>query len=295
MEFDIFAFPFEQIGKCLRVLSLSGTVGNIIAIVLYILASMIPFGIYVCMRIREKEKKIDLILPLLSWFLFEMLYFMVNPGLMPEVIAGAGMGLWGGTFYSILIGYLILRVIIGMKKDMVSLQKSLRIILYSVMILLMWSVVAEIVLNLPAAIEKVKMTNTAVGDPFSVYSGPGLFITYVFLTLKSLIAALPNGLCAVIVFFCVQALNVLLEESYCEKAVVLVKKVASLCKKSLVLVVVTSMGFNIMQLFFSSQLYQINLEINIPIFAVLFLLTIHMMASYIEENQKLKEDNELFI
>lgn len=295
MGFDIFAFPFEQVGKGLRVLSLSGMIGNVIAIVLYIFVSIIPFGIYLYMRIRKKEKKIDLLLPLLSCFLFEMLYFMINPGLMPEVLAGTGKGLWGGTFYSFLVGYLILRVTIGVKKDIVSLQKSLRIVLYSIMILFAWSVLAEVFLSLPASIEAVKRMNTAVGDPFSGYSGPGLLMTYVFLILKSLITALPNGLCAVIVFFCIKTLNVLLEERYCEKADEFVKKVASLCKKSLVLVLVASMGFNFMQLLFSSQLYHINLEINIPIFTILFLLTIHMMASYIEENRKLKEDNELFI
>lgn len=295
MGFDIFAFPFEQIGKGLRMLSLSGAVGNIIAIVLYVLLSMLPFGIYVYMRIRKKEKKIDLILPLLSCFLFEMIYLMVNPGLIPEMISGTGMGIWGGTFYSILSGYLILRVVVGMKKDRGSLQKSLRIVLYCVMILLVGSVVVEIVLNLPAAIKAVSEANTAVGDPFSGYAGPGLSMTYIFLVLKSVIAAFPNALCAIIIFFCAQVLGVLLEEGYCETASVLLKKVTGLCKKALVLVLVMSMGFNLLQLFFSSQLYQINLEINIPIFAVLFLLSVHMMASYIEENQKLKEDNELFI
>lgn len=295
MGFDIFAFPFEQIGKGLRMLSLSGAVGNIIAIVLYVLLSMLPFGIYVYMRIRKKEKKIDWILPLLSCFLFEMIYLMVNPGLIPEMISGTGMGIWGGTFYSILSGYLILRVIVGMKKDRVSLQKSLRVVLYCIMILLAGSVVVEIIINLPATIKAVNEANTAVGDPFSGYAGPGLFMTYIVLVLKSFITALPNALCAIIIFFCVQVLGVLLEEGYCEKASVLLKKVTDLCKKALVLVLVLSMGFNLLQLFLSNQLYQINLEISIPLFAVLFLLSVHMMTSYIEENQKLKEDNELFI
>jgi hypothetical protein len=76
---------------------------------------------------------------------------------------------------------------------------------------------------------------------------------------------------------------------------VLVKKVASLCKTALVVVVVASMGINVAQILFSSLLYNINIELNIPIMAVLFLLVIHVMARFIEENQKLKADNELFI
>jgi hypothetical protein len=62
-----------------------------------------------------------------------------------------------------------------------------------------------------------------------------------------------------------------------------------------VVVVVASMGINVAQILFSSLLFNINIELNIPIMAVLFLLVIHVMARFIEENQKLKADNELFI
>ena len=40
------AFPFEQIGAGLRVLSLSGGIGNGIAVVLYIVLSLIPIVIF---------------------------------------------------------------------------------------------------------------------------------------------------------------------------------------------------------------------------------------------------------
>ena len=42
----LIAFPFEQIGAGLRVLSLSGAVGNVIAIILYMLLGLIPAGIW---------------------------------------------------------------------------------------------------------------------------------------------------------------------------------------------------------------------------------------------------------
>ena len=38
----LIAFPFEQIGAGLRVLSLSGAVGNVVAIILYMLLGLIP-------------------------------------------------------------------------------------------------------------------------------------------------------------------------------------------------------------------------------------------------------------
>ena len=42
----LIAFPFEQIGAGLRILSLSGAVGNVIAIILYMLLGLIPAGIW---------------------------------------------------------------------------------------------------------------------------------------------------------------------------------------------------------------------------------------------------------
>ncbi len=294
MEFNIMTFPFEQIGWGLRQLSLSGAVGNAVAIVLYLLIGAIPLGIFGVRLRKKKTTRIDYILIPLSLLLFGVMYLMINPGLIPMIMHGGGKNLLCTTLYSVLFGYFILRGVAGAEKQNVtSLQKTLRIVLYIVMVLFAWGVIAELFINLPAAIQVVKEGNTMVEDFF--YEGPGLMPTYVFLTGRSLITALPNGLSLVVLFLCIKTLDALLEDSYCEKAVLLVKKVASLCKKSLVIVVLAGMGINVAQILFSAYLYQIHIELNIPIMAVLFLLVIHIMARFIEENQKLKADNELFI
>lgn len=294
MEFNIMTFPFEQIGWGLRQLSLSGAVGNAVAIVLYLLIGAIPLGIYWSFLKKKKAIKIDYILFLLSLLLFGVMYLMINPGLIPMIMQGGGETLLCTTLYSVLFGYLILRGVVGAQKhDMSSLQKTLRIVLYIVMVLFAWAILAELFISLPAAIQAVKEGNTMVEDFF--YERPGLMPTYVFMICKSVIAVLPNGFSIAVLLLCVKTLDALLEDSYCEKAVVLVKKVASLCKTALVVVVVASMGINVAQILFSSLLYNINIELNIPIMAVLFLLVIHVMARFIEENQKLKADNELFI
>ena len=56
----IVAFPFEQLGVGLRALSLSGGAGNAAAILFYVLLSLIPAGIWLILK--KKQKACQLIL-----------------------------------------------------------------------------------------------------------------------------------------------------------------------------------------------------------------------------------------
>lgn len=294
MGFDIMSFPLEQIGWGLRQLSLSGAVGNVFAIIIYLGIGAIPCGIFFWLRSKKKDCKVDYLLLLLSVMLLVVLYYMINPGLLAVSMLGSGKIFMGGTFYSVLVGYLVLRFILKKQTtDLESLQKSLRIVLVFVMILFAWSVVAECAVNLPAAIQSVREGNS-VSDTF-FFEAPDLTMTYVILVFQSAVNALPNGLCAVVIFFCIKTLDELLQNSESEKAVEMVKKITVFCKKSLVVVVVSGMMCNLAQILLSSQLYYMHISVNIPVFAIVFMLVIHIMARYIEENQKLKEDNSLFI
>ena len=55
----LIAFPFEQIGAGLRILSLSGAVGNVIAIILYMLLGLIPAGIWGFLHWRKKSEPLE--------------------------------------------------------------------------------------------------------------------------------------------------------------------------------------------------------------------------------------------
>lgn len=296
MNFHILNFPWEQIGWGLRQLSLSGAGGNVLAIVLFLLIGLLPCGAFVLLKKKGKALPIDWMLVVLTVVLFWVLYYMINPGLLPVAMVSGKM-LLGSAFYSVLIGYVVIRVISGNKyADVIALQKALRIVLYVVMVLFAWSVVAELFINLPAAIEVVKEGNAAMGMPSNfLYDVPDLTMTYVFLILQSVVNALPNALCGIVVLLCIRVLDELLRDAYSQQAQTLVKRILRFCKKSLVVVVVSGMVLNLMQIALAHTLYQVNVEVNIPIFSILFFLVIHLIARYIEENQKLKLDNDLFI
>ena len=76
------AFPFAQIGLGLRWLSLSGAVGNGLAIGLYVLLSLIPLIALGVIWRRGKLRQADALRAVLSALLFWVLYLMVNPGLL---------------------------------------------------------------------------------------------------------------------------------------------------------------------------------------------------------------------
>ena len=294
MEVSIFSFPFKQIGWGLRQLSLSGSLGNFFAIVLYLLIGCIPVVVYVSLRKKGKHRTIDHILLAMPVLLLGVLYYMINPGLLPMMLIGIGEALLGGTFYSIVIGYLVLRMLLQEQRaELNDLQKSLRWVLILVMFLLAASVVVEIFVNLPTAIWNVQQGNTT-NDP-NYHGVVDLKMTYLCLGLSSVVNALPNALGAVGIRFCVQALDEMIVDTYSEKAVSLVKKIAVFGRKALIIVVSASMICNLFQMLCSSQLYQMHISIRIPLFGIAFLLAMHVFARYIEENQKLKEDNSLFI
>ena len=295
MDFNLLSFPLEQIGWGLRQLSLSGAIGNVCAIIIYLLVSFIPCGVFLILKKKGKYQKTDYMLLALSIMLLFVLYYMINPGLLPASMLGSGKVLLGGTFYSLLVAYLVFRIVIQNKtEDLQALQKGLRTVLYIVLVLFAWSAIAECFIHLPLAIKNLQEGNSVAGDSF-FYGGPDLTSTYVFLVLQSVVSSLPNGISVVVVYFCIKVLEELLLDLYSPKAILLVKKVTVLCRKSLLVIVAASVLLNIAQLLFADLLYQIHITVNIPIFAILFLLVIHVMARYIEENQKLKQDNDLFI
>lgn len=110
------AFPFAQIGLGLRWLSLSGAVGNGLAIGLYVLLGLIPLIALGVIWRRRRLRRADALLAVLSALLFWVLYLMVNPGLLTawlNLAAGGivGRAVLGGAVYGVLAGWLVLRAL----------------------------------------------------------------------------------------------------------------------------------------------------------------------------------------
>lgn len=72
MGFELFSFPFYQIGWVLRRLSLSGTAGNAAATALYLVICLLPviWLFFRSLRLRRRPWPVDLWLPVISARLF---------------------------------------------------------------------------------------------------------------------------------------------------------------------------------------------------------------------------------
>lgn len=82
IDLQIVSYPFELLGKGLRALSLSGSGGNVAAVILYALCCALPALIAGIALFRDRRfTAAKLLLLLLSGYSFAMLYFFINPNL----------------------------------------------------------------------------------------------------------------------------------------------------------------------------------------------------------------------
>ena len=72
-------------------------------------------------------------------------------------------------------------------------------------------------------------------------------------------------------------------------------KLARFCMWTLIVTIGLDAGFNLLQLFFQRQLYQMDYVVTVPVFSLAFVLAVLLFARYIREMQRLKADNDLFI
>jgi len=289
----LITFPFEQIGILLRMLSLSGSTGNSAAIVIYIFICLIPVLVLFLLRKKRSLYPEDALLAVFSAVLFAVIYFMINPGLLGEFFGipmdySAGKALLGATAYSVIIGYILIRILrLFFSANTISLHRYLMILLYIVNIFIVLLVFAGQFGNLLDSFEQLRAGNT--GNEYR------LGISYVFLVLKYIADAMPNLLIVPVVASGQKLLYELSADRYSEQAVSCAEKLSHICGLGLVITVLSNIGYNILQLLFINKISVANSTVRIPVFSIVFLLAALLLAQYTKENKKLKEDNDMII
>ena len=119
---DWIGFPYVQLGQGLRALSLSGAGGNAAAWAAYVLVGLLPLGYLAAKGLRRGLKPEDGLLAGYSVLLVISLYGLINPGLLPsgeqQGLPGEWYGLMlAGCLHSMLLGYLVLRLLRGMGSE----------------------------------------------------------------------------------------------------------------------------------------------------------------------------------
>ena len=73
------------------------------------------------------------------------------------------------------------------------------------------------------------------------------------------------------------------------------EKLAKTCILSLVITMLSGLVLNVFQVLLRNQLNDVNLVITIPVFSIMFALIVLLLAKYIRETQKVKQELDMFI
>ena len=287
------AFPFEQIGIGLRLLSLSSQLGNAIAIAIYFSVCLLPIAAIIILQKKRKLFSEDVLLGVLSVVLFAVLYIMINPGLI-NMWMGRGTtqavekAVLGGMVYSVLSGYFVLRALrLFSNGNTEKLVRYMSIMLHLLTTFFVYSISGACFSGLLNSIATLQEAN--VGNEHL------LVASYLFLVMQYLLNALPYILNVFVVFASLRLLDEMRLNRYSAETVIAIQKTSSLCITALVTTVLANISFNLLQLIFSKSLLVIKSSIQIPVFSITFVLAALLLTRFVAENTQLKNDNDMFI
>ncbi len=267
--FDLLSFPLEKSADFLGSLSLSGSVGNAIAVVIYALICLIPVFVLLFRISRKTFVKTDSILVLMSAVLFAVIYLLINPSEMGAhgMVEEASMVAF--SFWSLLVGYLVLKFAEILKNtEGKRTEKLLSVVLKIIGAVFMFALCTS------------EFTKAEVG------------IVTVFSALNSVLPAL---LGIRTVFFALDLLTEFSLDRYSENTVREAEKLSRFCILALELTVGISALLSVLQLRFINELSSVNFSVEIPLVSIGFILLLLMLSGFIKESKALKEDNDSFI
>lgn len=286
----LMAFPFEQIGVGLRALSLSCIAGNVFAFLIYALFCLLPAGALLFIRHKRPLSPEDGLLPVLSITLFAVVYQMINPGLIAGMFQSipVGKAVLGGTIYSIVIAFLILRTVRELRASgMERLQRWLFVLLGLLNVVFVCLIFGVSVGELKSSITALQQGNAGNENLLGA--------SYVFAFLQYFVNVLPYGFDILIVFAGMKLLGSMADDRHSEAAVSAASRLSKLCGTALSVTVLAIASFNLLQVIFAKRLFNLHASLQIPLFSFAFVLAALLVSRLIAENKLLKEDNDSII
>ena len=267
--FDLLSFPLEKSADFLGSLSLSGSVGNAVAVVIYAFICLIPVFVLLFRISRKTFVKTDSILVLMSAVLFAVIYLLINPSEMGAHGMGEEASMVAFSFWSLLVGYLVLKFAEILKNtEGKRTERLLSVVLKIIGAVFMF------------ALCTLEFTKAEVG------------IVTVFSALNSV---LPAVLGIRTVFFALDLLTEFSLDRYSENTVREAEKLSRFCILALELTVGVSALLSVLQLRFINELSSVKFSVEIPLVSIGFILLLLMLSGFIKESKALKEDNDSFI
>ena len=281
------SFPFAQISDLLRWLSLSGTFGNLVSWLMYLLLGLAPLCLLYIRRPLTVKKAFMPIL--MSFVLLYVLYAGINP-MAPALLLGAPGGLLvyraelGATVYITALTWLILRWL----DQVVRFRK--RGLYLSLLALLQLFAAGLVVVAFGSC------TSQALSDIQAVQAGNGmhgLLPTYIIMVFGSLVQALPMVLNVITVISAIDLVEALRDKS--PMAGFYAHRLSRWCTGALALSLCASVLYHVCQMVLMPWLVHSATTVDLPVVSLVFVVLCMVVARLVEENKRLQDEQDLFI
>ena len=282
----VLTFPLAPIGGWLRRLSLSGSLGNGAAIVIYVLLCLLPAGLFLFRRLKGKRHWEDLLLLAGSAALFYSLYLLINPALAEVRYSLMAKPALNGLVWVLIAAWLVLALLRLAFADRQGAEKCGKLILFALAAVYVFCLFYQ----LPAeAIGEIRALNEAN----TVRSG--LELSWFVIVLRALAGAVPCALSLFALYLCRKLLDAAAEDRFSEETLTLSQRLARFCCAALTAEVLLCAGVYLLQLVLAPQLRSISFQVEFPVSSVAVALAALLLSRLLGESKQLKEDNDLFV
>ncbi len=288
----LLGFPWRYVGMGLRWMSLSGGAGNAGALALYVLIGALPLAGLLFPR-RRKLRAEDGLLAALSAAQFVGLYWLINPRSLEALLGApdsADVLSWmlSVMINSVLAGYGVLRLVRAfLSADMARLRRYLSAVLAALSLLFVYCAFGAELSELLRDWEALGAGNTALSD--------GLELSYGMLALRHAVAALPWLLDVWVTFSAMRLLGALNEDPHSSESVAAAEALSGLCVRALAACVAADVALNLLQMAYLPMLRSANGALEFPLVSMGVALAALLLAQYIRENKRLKDENDMFV
>lgn len=290
MDFNILTFPFAQAAGLLRQMSLSGSAGNMISTLLFLLFCLLP-SLYLVFRLLAEKKEfdaIDLMLPAASVLLIAMMYLFINPGYLYSQLYGA----WTPgrdvamcvAFWTLLLGYILLRIMKNAANaSEQGLTRALKLILAGTAALIGGKLTLDLVKGCFALSAAAKDTVFQLSD------------TFLFAGLPYFAERLPSVLSIVIIVYAIRLITQLQKDRYHEDTIAASKKLGRICTWSVIISIIVTISVSLLRFLFWDRAAGGYFEGNIPVASMILAVSVLLLSKYFAAEKDIKEENDLFI
>ncbi|NLC94930.1 MAG: hypothetical protein GX676_04480 [Bacilli bacterium] len=305
--FEVIMYPFKLISDLLRYLSLSGTVGNLISLIIFGLISLLPLILYVYQTLKSKHRVniVSLVFYLIiSILIGVIIYYLINPELITRPLDNFDylkdilqiyldyyrktiqLGLIFITLIIVVL-YLTYRFLVKTKQTSLNLFKAAKYLL--VIQRLSYTILFIVTFYILPILIKSEVKGIA-----DIQHGKGHMIFLIFI--KYAFYYLITYLWFKILRNIHDLLTNYTQEILFEKEnVVLFKKCSVLFLINFIANLTYQLIYNAYQLIFKNYIQNISLSFDFPLSSLVLTLVFYLLALWMHQSYEIYTENKLTI